>query len=436
MSARTESRILFTLLAALVGVGAAQAHPFVPGAAQSRPILLQGGDLYTVSHGVLPATDLLFEGGKIVAIGPGLAAPAGAQVFDVRGKRVYPGLIAAATQLGLTEIGAVRATSDYDETGAISPEAWAGTAFNSDSELIPVARRHGVTTAQVAPSGGLLPGRSGIFQLDGWTREDAAVRAVDGVYLSWPGVSVFNLSLLPPAEEQRKQIAEANALLERAFTEARAYHLARTAGETGTTDLRWEAMRPLFRGEIPLFVEADDPRQIEAAVAFCRKQGVRMVLVGGRESHLVASVLREAKVPVLLPPTTEVAYRDDDAYDHAYRLPALLHEAGVSFALSYTGGSAWDVRNLPFQAGIAAGFGLPKEVALRSITLSAAEILGIADRQGSLEVGKSATLFVSDGDVLDPLTQRVTRVFIEGRAVDLDNRHEQLYRKYRVKIGE
>ncbi len=436
MSVRTENRITFALLATLAFGGVARGHDQVPGPPQARPILLRGGDLYTVSQGVLPATDLLFAGGKIVAIGPGLAAPAGAQVIEVRGKRVYPGLIAAATQLGLTEIGAVRATSDFDETGAVNPEVWSGTAFNPDSELIPVARRHGITTAQVAPGGGLVPGRSGIFHLDGWTREDAAVRAVDGLYLSWPAVSVVSFFFSPPADEQRKQITENNALLERTFTEARAYHLARTAGETGPTDLRWEAMRPLFRGEIPLFVEADDPRQIEAALAFCRKLSVRMVLVGGRESHLVAHLLREAKVPVLLPNTTEVPYRDDAAYDHAYRLPALLHEAGVSFALSYSGGNSWDVRNLPFQAGIAAGFGLPKDAALRAITLSAAEILGIADREGSLEVGKSATLFVSDGDVLDPLSQNVTHVFIEGRAVDLDNRHEQLYRKYRVRIGE
>ncbi len=430
------SAATWVLIVLLLGAASATfAHDQVPGKAQARPVLLQGGDLYTVSSGVLPATDLVFEGGRITAIGKNLAPPAGAEVIDVSGQRVYPGLIAPHTTLGLTEIGAVRATDDQREVGGVSPEVAAHVAFNPDSELIPTVRSHGITTVQVSPVGGLIAGRGFLAHLDGWTKEDAAAKLVDGLEVVWPPAAVVQAPWVEESvEEQKKELAEARRTLRQAFAEARNYHLAREAGKATVVDSRWEAMRPVFRGEMPVYVLADDYRQIVEAVAFAQEQKLRLVLVGGREAHLAADLLKQHGVPVIVSSTTAVPLRADDDYDLPFKLPALLHQAGVRFCLSHLEGSAWDQRNLPLEAGYAAAFGLPQDVALRSITLSAAEILGLAEKQGSLEVGKSATLFVSRGDVMDMLGQRVIRMWIEGRAVDLDDRHKMLERKYRQKI--
>lgn len=426
--------VVASVLTALA-LGRAGAHDQVPGKPQSQPVLLRGGDLYTISAGVSERTDLLFEHGEITRIGRGLTPPAGARVIDVSGKRVYPGLIAAATTLGLVEIGAVRATRDFREVGDVTPEVAAHTAFNYDSELIPTVRSNGVTTAQVLPQGALLAGRGFVTALDGWTEEDAGVKRIDGVVLQWPAAAVRRRWWVRESpEEQEKRARERRELLRETFERARAYHRALRAGETVERNARWDAMLALFDREQPLYVRADDYREIVEAVAFAAEQRIEMVLVGGADAHLAAPLLVEHGVPVILGDTQATPGREDDDYDIAFRRPRLLHEAGVRFCLSESG--SWNVRNLAFQAGQAAAFGLPADVALRSITLSAAEILGIDDRQGSLEPGKDATLFVSDGDVLDYLGQRIERMFIAGREVDLDNRHKVLYRKYRRRLED
>lgn len=427
-------RALAGTLSTLVALGPAAAHDQIPGDAQGRPVLLRGGDLYTVSGEILEGADLLFEDGRITRIGRDLPAPGGARVIEVAGKRVYPGLIATATTLGLVEIGMVRATRDAREVGDVTPEVAAHTAFNYDSELIPTVRSNGVTTAQVLPDGELLAGRGFVTQLDGWTKEDAGVKPIDGVVLQWPSVSVSRRWWVrESAEEQQRQSEERRKQLRIAFEQARAYHRALRAGDAVERDARWEAMRPLFDGEQPLYVRADDYREIVEAVAFAADHGIRMVLVGGEDAQLAAGLLVEHDVPVILGGTQATPRREDDDYDIAFKRPRLLHEAGVRFCLSKAG--SWNVRNLAFQAGQAAAFGLPRDVALRSVTLSVAEILGIDDRQGSLEPGKDATLFVSDGDVLDYLGHRVEMMFIEGREVDLDDRHKTLHRKYRRRLG-
>jgi len=410
------------------------AHDQVPGPDQGAPILLRGGDLYTVSGGVLASTDLLFADGRIVGIGPDLAVPDGAEVIVVSGKRVYPGLIAPNTTLGLIEIGAVRATNDRAEVGEITPEAAAHIAYNPDSELIPSVRAHGITTAQVAPIGSLIRGRSLLTRLDGWTKEDSAIRLVDGLHLEWPGVAVRSgRRVRESAEAQREAMAEQRRSLRAAFHTARAYRLAREADPETPVDPRQEAMLPVLRGELPLFVTANDYRQIVEALAFAEEQQVRMILVGGAESYLLTDRLKRSDVPVIVGSTTALPFRTGDAYDQRHRLPALLHEAGVRFCLSHLTWGAWAVRDLPLQAGHAVAYGLPEDAALRALTLSTAEILGIDEEQGSLDVGKSATLFVSDGDVIDVLGQKISLMFIDGRRVDLDNRHRELYRKYAQK---
>lgn len=434
MRALTRKAVAALAVAIAVASLPARAHDQIPGAPQEVPVLLRGGDLYTISGGVLPATDLLFENGKITAIGPGLAAPDGAEIVDVSGQRVYPGLIAPDTTLGLVEIGAVRATRDLDEVGTVNPEVVAHVAFNPDSELIPTVRTHGVTTVQVAPGGDLIRGRSAILHLDGWTKEDAAVELVDGLFITWPRVEVLDWWFMPPAAEQKKQMAKQRQDLRESFEAARAYHAAREADGETHIDLRWEAMRAVWSDDLPVYVAAADYRQILEAVDFADEFELNMVLVGPADAYRLTDLLRDRDIPVILDATTNLPYRNDSDYDAQFRQAARLHEAGVRFGIGLLDAN-WSVRNLALEgAGAAIAWGLPEDAALRAVTLSNAEILGIADREGSLEVGKDATLFVSRGDITDTLGHDVTHMWIQGRPVSLDNRHRELYRKYGEKI--
>jgi imidazolonepropionase-like amidohydrolase len=433
MCALTRNAFL-ALLVALIAAAGVQGHDQIPGAPQEAPVLLRGGDLYTISDGVLPGTDLLFENGEITAIGADLAAPAGTEIVDVSGRRVYPGLIAPLTTLGLVEIGAVRATNDLDEVGSVNPEVVAHVAFNPDSDLIPTVRTHGVTTAQVAPQGQLIRGRSSILHLDGWTKEDAAVKLVDGLVINWPATEVLDWWFLPPAEAQREQMRQQRTDLREAFEKARAYHEAREAGSEEAVDVRWEAMRSLWSEDAPVYLLAHNYQQIIEAIDFADAHDLNPVLVGGADSYRLTELLRERDIPVIIDAATELPQRGDDEYDAQFRLPARLHEAGVRFAIGLLNAN-YATRNLALEgAGAAIAWDLPADAALRAITLSTAEILGIADTQGSLEVGKRATLFVSSGDVTDNLGHDVTHMFIDGRSVSLDNRHRELYRKYAEKI--
>ncbi|UCC44203.1 MAG: amidohydrolase family protein [Candidatus Zixiibacteriota bacterium] len=408
------------------------AHDYVPADEQDHPILLVGGNLFTVSGDVLNGTDLLFDNGIITQIGRDLVAPPRCEIIDVTGKNVYPGLIAPVTSLGLIEIGAVRATNDRHEMGRMTPEVKAHTAYNPDSEIIPTIRANGVTTVQVAPDGRLIYGRSCILNLDGWTVEDAAIKLVDAMHMDWPRASVVRAWWESrSAEEQRRDMRQNLDAIKQVFEDARTFAKARALDPTTPLDLRLDALVPVVKGEIPLFVGANDCRQIEQAVLFCKEQGIRMVLVGGREAWKVTDLLKENSTPVIYGSMLSLPMRQDYAYDVPFKVPKVLKDAGVQFCIAVF--SATGVRNLPFNTGQAVAYGLDHADALRAVTLSTAEILGIDDQQGSLEIGKKATLIVSEGDILDYLGHRVTTMFIDGRAVDLDSKHKELNRKYRAK---
>lgn len=424
-------KLMTAVTAATLSLTAA-AHDIVPGAPQQQPIVLQNGTLHTVTNGVMNEADVLFIDGKISAVGVDLDVPAEALVIDVTGKHVYPSVIAMDTTLGLREIEAVRATEDAGETGFLTPEVSGHVAYNPDSEVIPTIRYNGITHAQVVPQGELITGRSSLLQLDGWTYEDAAERLNLGVHLNWPRVGINNAwwERRSP-EEQRKANAEARKQVEAAFIQAKAYHDAKQAGALNGTDLRWEAMLGLFDGSSTLFVHANDKRQIEEAMEFTKEYGFDWVLMGARDAWRMADQLAAAEVRVVFGAPFGLPSRHDESFDQAFATPAALAAAGVDFAISYPG--YWDVRNLPFAAGNAAAYGLTPEQALQAITLKPAEFLGVADRLGSIEVGKQATLVISAGDLLDPIGQDVEQLFIEGRQVDLNNRHKQLYSKYKQK---
>lgn len=423
-----EAIMLHNMLQALICL--AWVHDQVPSSS-SDPVVLVNADLYTVSQGVLKNTSIRLENGKIAAIG--VVSEAGAEVIDLSGKRVYPGLIAPLTTMGLEEIGAVRATQDRDEVGDVTPEVTSRTAFNPDSEIIPTVRANGIAVAQVVPSGGLIRGSSSLVVLDGWNINDMALRKDDGMHLSWPNTTVSNSWWMRlSAEEQEKKNRESQQLLDQSMAEAFAYHLAKEAGRLMPTDVRWEAMRPVFRKEKKLFVHANHYRQIQQVLQFSDDYDIDLVLCGGHDAWRLIDGIKSRQIPVILDRTARNPDRVDEDYDLPFRLPQRLYEAGIPFCQSMPG--SWSVRNLAWEAGRAVGFGLPQEAALRSVTLSTAEILGVAGRLGSLEVGKDATLIVTSGDILDIRTARVERMYIQGREVDLGNRHKSLSGKYSQRL--
>ena len=417
------------LLVVLLACSAA-AHDYPPGPAQTAPILLKGGDLNTISDGLLPSTDILFENGRITQIGKGLVPPEGAEVIDVTGQQVYPGLIALGTSLGLVEIGAVLASDDRMEVGDINPDVEAQMAYNPDSEVIPTTRSNGIAYAQVVPSGSMLTGRPCLMNLDCWTREDGALVEDLGLYLTLPNMALNRGGASEDAVKKRTKALEKRLdVLEKAFDDAEAYRIAKKADPKIDVDSRWEAMLPVIRGEKPVFAVANDYRQIEFVVDFANRRNLRLVIMGGREAWKLADLLAARDIPVVYYDAFGLPQRQDDPYDQSFRALAILNEAGVK--VSYESRGATGVRNLPFNAAMAATWGLPKEIALRGLTLSPAEILGVADQIGSLEVGKRASIVVSKGDITDHITHGVTYMFIDGRKVNLDSKHKELYRKYR-----
>lgn len=442
-----KNRLLTTFLV-LLAIGVAHASPFVPAKRPAGPVLLKGGEVHTVSGAVLAKTDVLLVDGKIAQIGAGLKAPAGAQIINVAGKRVYPGLFSASTQLGLEEISSVRATVDSAEVGAINPNARAQVAVNADSELIPVTRANGVLTVLTTPvasndgpgSTGLLAGTSALLRLDGWNWEDMTLRPAVGLHLYWPAASEGRRGRGRGGEEAQKRLDEQVKTLRAAFTSAKAYARAKAGAGTQPveTDLRWEAMLPALRGDMPVFVHADDIKQISAALDWAREEGVKMILVGGRDAWRVADRLKAADIAVIVGGTFELPARRDDGYDDIYANAGKLQAAGVRFCIASsngTAGGATNGRNLPNEAGMAAAFGLPADEALKAITLYPAQILGVGAELGSIETGKRATLIVTDGDPLEIPTQ-VEMAFIDGAQIDLRSRHTELYQKYRQRYGK
>jgi imidazolonepropionase-like amidohydrolase len=431
------SRVRWTSACLLVGVLDAYSSDQIPARPQDHPIAIVGATIHTVSGPTIEKGTILFEKGRIVAVGIGVNMVPNTEHIDGSGKHVYPGLISSNTEIGLVEIGAVRASRDMAEIGRINPNVRAQVAVNPESELIPVLRANGITLAVSAPSGGLISGTSALMMMDGWTWEDMTLRAPLALYVNWPSMRD---NLPSPAttneEEQKKEQGSALKELMTAFHDARAYMTAKKAEtEKGVpyhnTDLRWESMIPVLEAKIPVVVWADEIRQIQAAVAWAEQENIRIIIGGGYDAWRVADLLKKKDIPVLAGGIHRLPARRSEEYDDPYTLPARLHQAGIRFAI-ITAGSAAHERNLPFQAGTAAAYGLPKDIALRAVTLSPAEIFGVADRVGSLEAGKDATLILTTGDPLE-ITTTILTEYIQGRKVDLTSKHTILYEKYKEK---
>lgn len=437
LARRLPRRFAFVALLCLgLAAGPATASQEIPGAPQDHPIALVGGVIYPVSGPPIENGVLLCAGGKIVAVGRDVPLADNVERIDVAGQHVYPGLIDAYTELGLTEIPMVRATNDDAETGRINPNAKAQVVLNPDSELIPVARSTGVLSVLSVPDGNLLSGASALIQLDGWTWEEMTIKPVAGIHLRWSRMAPVNRWRQAKPSEQVKVRDRELAELRQAFESARSYATACRASAEGKCpppdfDARWQALLPVLEGKLPLVIEADEIRQIQAALAFAERQRVKVILLGGYDAAECADLLKRLDVPVVLGGVHRLPRRRDDAYDAPFTLPARLQELGVRYCIGGADRPSM-VRNLPYQAGTAVAYGLPPEEALRAITLSPAQIFGVADRLGSLDAGKDATLFVSTGDALET-PSKVTLAFIAGRRIDLNNRQRRLWEKYKEK---
>lgn len=423
------------IFAAFMLLGVARGSDTIPAPPQAKPIAIKGATPHPVSGPDIPNGTIVFENGKITALGADAAIPSGADVIEANGKHVYPGLINANTVLGLVEIGAVRSTVDIEEVGALNPNVRSITSVNPDSELIPVARAAGVLTALSVPEGGIISGQSAVLRLEGWTPEEMTVLSPAAMHLRWPNLTIDRRPRARKSvKDQQKEIEKAQKQIRDAFANARAYWQARkNPAPDFKTDLRWEALMPVFDGKLPLFIHASTLAQIQAALAWAKEMQLKFVLVDGDDAWRIAPQLKESGVAVILGPATSLPPRRDDDYDSAWSSAAKLQQAGVKFCIASNGrGAETNERNVGYEAGLAAGYGLPKEEALKAVTLYPAQILGVADKLGSLETGKAATLIVTNGDPLD-FPAQVETAFIDGRKIDLSNRQTRLRDKYREK---
>jgi imidazolonepropionase-like amidohydrolase len=408
---------------------------FLLTTAFAETMLLTDATIHTVTSGTITNGQVLVRDGKITAVGISVAATE-AKRISLAGLHLYPGMIALNTDLGLVEIGSVRGTIDVKEVGEYTPDVYSWLAVNPDSERLPVARANGISHFEPTPTGAAVAGQSGLMALHGWTTEEMVARRSIGLHVNWPSASLDTTpkdqsrtparwkSLEAQNQERREKLRE----LDEFFAEARAYAKAKDNSPGFKIVPAWEAMLPVLRSEIPVIIHADDTRQIRAAVSWANTNRLRMVLADGRDAWRVADLLASNSVPVIFNHVFSLPQSETDDYAVHFRAPSVLSQAGVKFAFSGTGGSL--VKNLPYLAAQAVAFGLPPEEALKGLTLYPAQIAGVAERLGSIEVGKDATFFVTDGDVLD-IRSQVKRMWIGGAEVSLENRHTRLYEKYK-----
>lgn len=456
MNQRLNQRLNHMLRRATIGIAAlalvtaitpraatAQVRMTVPP--QSQPVVLRGATIHTVTNGTIANGTIVLERGKITAIGGAeVAVPRGAKVVDVTGKHIYPGLIDAYSTVGITEIGSVDVSNDINELGDFNPNVRAEVAVNAESRHIGTTRSAGVLVAFSTPEGGVISGMSSALSLEGWTWEEMSMKGAAALNVKWPdpnarprggrggGGGPGGRGGPPPAPP--KTYAEQVQQIKDWFGEARAYRDALKAGQTVRTDARYAAMIPALNGTIPVVVAADGAAQINDAITWGKAEGVKLVIRGGRDALFVADRLKAENVPVILTSTMAAPDRQYESYDNAYATPTKLYAAGVKFAIAGGSGGLYSYR-LPWEAGVAVAFGLPEEEALKAVTINAAEFMGIADKVGSLEVGKEGTLLITTGTPLD-MTSDIVQSYIEGREINMMDIQKFFFQKYMEKIKQ
>lgn len=412
-------------------------------------LLLRNVDVYPVTSKEMKGVSVLIQDGKIAEIGPKVTAPKGVKVVDGKGLRVYPGLIDSATNLGLSEISAVRETVDTGELGDFMPQLHALVAVNPESEHFGAVRVNGITSAITMPGGGgrgggraqTISGQAALIHTAGWTWEDMEINRSAAIQLNFPTLGGRGGRGLPPdiaemlgeaapptGANARRAYDEALKRINQFFDDARHYKAAKAAHPAGfTPDLKLEAMIPLIDGKVPIAVAAATPEAMHEVVEWADKQKVKIVIMGPRELGNEGAELKAHAIPVILGRSLALPEHEDDSYDSAMALANQFYKAGVKFAFGTFTNEF--VRNLPFEAAAAASFGLPADEALKAITIYPAEIWGVADKVGSVEKGKWADLLVVNGDPLEIQT-KVEHVYIKGRDIELSNKQTRLYEKY------
>lgn len=436
-----KNKNLFLALLIAAAISPATASDYYPAAKQKKPIALVGGTIHTVSGSVIENGTIVFDKGKIVSLGVGVAIPSDAERITIAGKHVFPGLIDAANNLGLSEVPlGAPGTVDVSEIGPVNPNVRAEVAVNPESEHIPVARSGGVTIVATYPGGGLISGLAAAMMMDGWTWEDMTLRGGVGLVINWPSM-VFSPSPFSQQTRENWQENRDNNLksIRQAFADARAYMTAKKAEQQRgvpyhDVDPRWTAMIPVLEGRVPVLVNAAEITQIQAALQWAGEEKVKIVIVGGRDAWRISDQLNAENIPVIFADVQNGPVRRWEDYDQVFKTPSLLSKAGVTFCITGDRGGS-NARNLPHHAANAAAYGLDKNEALKAVTLYPAQILGLADRVGSLEVGKDATLLITTGDILE-ITTTVEQVFIQGKKLDMRDKHKNLYGKYQEKYRQ
>lgn len=406
-----------------------------PAPEQSEPITLTGGTAHLGDGRVLENSIIIIENGKITSVA-GPSAPFKGKIIDISGKHVYPGIIAPVSTLGLVEISSVRPTQDEDEIGDMLPHIRSLIAYNAESKIVESVRPNGVLMAQITPQGGDISGTSSIVQLDAWNWEDAAVKIDDAIHLNWP--TTYRRGRWWRGEDRgykpNKNYQEEVDKLVSYLKHAEAYG----EGSQESVNEGFKACQGLFDGSKKVFLYADGEKAIIDGVTQLKNAGVnQVVLVGGYDAYRIIPFLKKHDIPVIVDRVHSVPNREDDDYDLPYKLPKLLVDGGLLVSISSKGQmERMNTRNLPFYAGHVVGQGLKKEEALKLITSNTAKILGIDKEYGTLEAGKSATLFVSEGDALDMRGNKVTHAFIDGRDISLETHQTELWHRYAKKYGQ
>ncbi len=431
--------IFLFLLCAAAGTGLWGQASNIPAPPQNGAILLTGATAHLGDGRVIENAAIGFDGGKLTLVADAATVRIDRsqyrKVVDIAGKHIYPGFILPGTETGLVEVSSLADTDDSEEDSSpYTPGARALVAYNTDSEVIPTLRYNGILLVQSTPSGGVISGQSSIMQLDAWNWEDAAYAPDDGLHINWPN------RLQNPRWWMGETEARPNPNYNKTIDEVKKWLADAAAyGQLANrdhTNLGLDAFQGLFDGSKTLFIHTGDAKAIVQSVKLAKEHGVKkVVIVGGAEALLVKDFLVENQISVILDEIHELPNRDHEDTVLPYKMAAALHNAGIDFCIGYNI-TPTRVRNLPFTVGTAIAYGLPYEEGVKALTGSTARILGIADRVGTLEVGKDATLFVSGGDAFDMRSNNVEHAFIQGREVQLQGRQQQLYEKYSTKYGQ
>jgi imidazolonepropionase-like amidohydrolase len=409
-----------------------------PTVAYDGMLFIKNGTVHIGNGEVLSNTSIQINHGKIEKIGTNIPMPSdNTKVVDASGKQVYPGLILSNTNTGLKEIGsAVRGSNDFNEIGELNPNIQSIVAYNTDSKIINTLRSNGILLANIVPQGQLLAGSSSVVQFDAWTYEDAAYKLNGATHFYMPSLfnsprTGFGRRGAEPESDPVKTALDKIEMVKVFLREAKAYQ--QQTNRT-VTNLKFESVKGLFNKSQHFFVHCNLVKEMLVAIDFVKEFGLDVTIVGGSESYQIAPLLKLNNISVILQQLHSLPTSEDDDLDQPFKTPAILQQAGVLFALTDEDGQTTG-RNLMFNAGTASSYGLSKEEALQAITLNPAKILGIADKTGSIEVGKDANIIISEGDILDMKTSIVSKAFIQGRDINLDDKHKQLNEKYKKKYG-